>query len=128
MSMQSTNPQPVRLTRAQQLTLNTWRWAAVKLRRVLDPRTVLEQAALHAVLGSLRDVHEPTLLFVRHAEAYPEFALITSLVPIARQAVLAYDILDTAFLLRWHELTVAGGPQELPPLRPRQPGADARRP
>ncbi len=128
MSIQSTNPQPVRLTRAQQLTLNTWPWAAVKLRRVLDPRAVLEQAALHAVLASLRDLGDPLALFARHAEAYPEFALITSLVPIERQAVLAYDILDTAFLLRWIELTVAGGPQELPPLRPRQPGADSRRP
>jgi hypothetical protein len=30
---------------------------------------------------------------------------------------LAHDILDTAFLLRWHELAAAGATaQELPPL------------
>ena len=113
--MQSMNHQPIRLTRVQQLTLNTWRWAAVKLRRVLDPRAILEQAALQALLASLRDVDEPTALFKRHAEAYPEFGLITSLVPTERQAVLAYEILDAAFLLRWNELVANGhGPEELP--------------
>ena len=121
--MQSMNHQPIRLTRVQQLTLNTWRWAAVKLRRVLDPRAILEQAALQALLASLRDVDEPTALFKRHAEAYPEFGLITSLVPTGRQAVLAYEILDTAFLLRWNELVANGhGPEELPPLRARSAG------
>lgn len=120
MSMQSMNPQPIRLSRVQQLTLSTWRWAAVKLRRVLDPHSVLEQAALHAVLASLRDLDEPVPLFERHAEAYPEFALITSLVPAERQAALAYEILDTAFLLRWNELVADGrGLEELPPLGPR---------
>jgi hypothetical protein len=75
---------------------------------------------LHAVLASLRDIHEPTALFGRHAEAYPEFALITSVVPVERQAALADEILDTAFLLRWNELVAGGhGPEELPPLRPR---------
>jgi hypothetical protein len=121
--MQSMNHQPLRLTRVQQLTLNTWRWAAVKLRRVLDPRAIHEQAALQALLASLRDVDEPTALFKRHAEAYPEFALITSVVPSERQAVLAYEILDTAFLLRWNELVADGrGPEELPPLRARSGG------
>jgi len=120
MSMQSISPQPVRLTRVQQLTLSTWRWAATKLHRVLDPRAILEQAALHALLASLRDVDEPTALFARHTAAYPEFDLITSLVPPERQAALAYEILDTAFFLRWNELVADGhGPEELPPLRPR---------
>ncbi len=129
MSMQPS--QPVRLTRIQQLTLNTWRWAATKLDRVLAPHAVLEHAALHAVLASLRDLDQPLLLFARHASAYPEFALITSLVPPERQAALAFEILDTAFLLRWNELVADGsGPEELPPLRrPSASGTeDAARP
>ena len=115
-----TSAQRIRLTRLQQLTLNTWRWAAAKLRRVLDPHAVLEHAALHAVLASLRDVETPIALFARHAEAYSEFTLIASLVPWERQAAFAYEILDTAFLMRWNELTNGGdGPVELPPLRAR---------
>ena len=114
MTIYSASTQHVRLTRVQQLTLNTWRWAQAKLRRVLDPTAVLEHAALHGVLASLRDVGEPVELFARHAEAYPEFSLISSLL----SSVFGYEILDSAFLMRWNELTAAGnGPEELPPLR-----------
>jgi len=127
MSLPSTNPRPIRLSRVEQLTLNTWRWACRKLGRVLDANAILEQAALHAVLASLRDVDQPTALFRHHAEAYPEFSLITSVVPAARQTSLAYDILDSAFLMRWNELVADGnGPEELPPLRA-QPAHDAPR-
>jgi hypothetical protein len=108
------------LNRVQQLTLNTWRLAAAKLDRVLDPRSILEQAAVHATLGALRDVQEPLVLFRRHAQANPEFALIISLIRLGGHEDLAYDMLDTAFLLRWNELVADGnGPQELPPLQPR---------
>jgi hypothetical protein len=128
-SCMSTNHTPAhrvqRLSRLQQLTLNTWRLAATKLERVLDPCSLLEQAALHAVLGALRDVAEPLALFRRHAEAHPEFALIASVVEATRHEDLAYDILDTAFLLRWNELVADGrGPEELPPLRPRAAAPD----
>jgi hypothetical protein len=119
---QPSSTRPIqRLNRAQQLTLNTWRLAARKLLRSVDPITVLEDAALHAVLGTLRDVDEPLTLFGRHAEAQPELALIACLVSIAPPDDLAYDILDTAFVLRWNELVADGsGPQELPPLRGRR--------
>jgi len=114
-----------RLNRVQQLTLNTWRLAAAKLERVLDPCSLLEHAAVHATLGVLRDVETPLALFRRHAEAHPEFALISSLVHATRHEDLTYDILDTAFLMRWNELVADGnGPEELPPLRPRLPTAD----
>lgn len=110
--------QHVQLTRLQQLTLNTWRWAHAKLRRVLGPSAVLEHAALHAVLASLRDVETPIELFTRHAGAYPEFSLISSLLSSERQSVFRYEILDSAFLMRWNELIAAGNsPEELPPLR-----------
>ena len=119
----STNHHPnspvQRLNRVQQLTLNTWRLASAKLERVLDPCSLLEHAAIHATLGALRDIDEPFGLFRRHAEANPEFALIISLIRVAGHEDLAYDMLDTAFLLRWNELVAGGnGPKELPPLRP----------
>ena len=121
MSTYPSRAQPIRrLTRLQQLTLNTWRWAAVKLRASVDPPAVMEHAALHAVLASLRDMDDPLALFVRHAQAQPEFRLILSVLPQDHLPSLAHDILDTAFLLRWHELAAAGrAPLELPPLRPR---------
>jgi hypothetical protein len=120
----STHPgstDPIRpLTRLEQLMLNTWRWAALKLRETLDPHAVLEHAALHAVLASLRDLDDPSALFVRHAQARPEFQLILSVLPQDHPRSLAHDILDTAFLLRWRELAAEGhAPRELPPLRPR---------
>jgi hypothetical protein len=126
MSEEHTPPFPVqRLNRVQQLTLNTWRLAAAKLDRVLDPYAILEHAAVHATHGALRDVHEPLALFRRHAEANPEFALIISLISATGHEDLAYDILDTAFLLRWNELVADGnGPKELPPLRPRPATGD----
>jgi len=125
MSEEHTPTSPVqRLNRVQQLTLNTWRLAAAKLDRVLEPCSVLEHAAVHATLGALRDVDEPLTLFRRHAEANPEFALIISLIRVVRHEDLAYDMLDTAFLLRWNELVAGGnGPEELPPLRPRSTGS-----
>ena len=128
MSTKHTPASPVqRLSRVQQLTLNTWRLAAAKLARVLDPCSVLEQAAVHATLSALRDLDEPLALFERHAKAHPEFALITSLVHATPRADLAYDILDTAFLLRWNELISDGtGPEELPPLQPRSVAPDQR--
>ncbi len=125
MSEEHTPTSPVqRLNRVQQLTLNTWRLAAAKLDRVLEPCSLLEHAAVHATLGALRDVDEPLTLFRRHAEANPEFALIISLIRVVRHEDLAYDMLDTAFLLRWNELVAGGnGPEELPPLRPRSTGS-----
>ena len=115
---------PHQLNRVQQLTLNTWRLAAAKLARVLDPCSLLDRAAVHAILGSLRDIDQPLALFRRHAEADPEFALIGSLVRATPHEELAYDLLDAAFLLRWNELVADGhGPQELPPLRPCTPAA-----
>jgi hypothetical protein len=117
MTNQPGTSQRARLTRVEQLTLNTWRWARARLYRVLDPSAVLEQAALHAVLASLRDVDTPLALFACHAAAYPEFSLIVSLLPGERQAALRYEILDTAFLMRWEELTGGGNAGDgLPPL------------
>ena len=106
-----------RLTRLQQLTLTTWRRAAAKVDREVAPNAVLEQAAMCVVLTVLRDTVEPRALFAWHARAVDEFALVTGIVPRDRRPSLDHDLLDTAFLLRWQELTSGGrGPQELPPL------------
>jgi hypothetical protein len=51
--------------------------------------------------------------------------LIVSLLPTERQAALRYEILDTAFLMRWHELTGAGNARdELPAVRVTRARAD----
>jgi hypothetical protein len=120
MSTQTNSPQPIRrLTRLEQLTLNTWRWAAATVQNTLDPSAILELAALHAVLGTLRDIDDPLALFMRHAHAQPEFQLVRSVLPDDYRPGLPHDILDTAFLLRWTELAATGiAPQELKPLPP----------
>jgi hypothetical protein len=120
MSTQTNSSQPIRrLTRLEQLTLNTWRWAAATIQNTLDPSAILELAALHAVLGTLRDVEDPIALFTRHAHAQPEFQLVLSVLPDGQRPGLPHDILETAFLLRWTELVATGvAPQELKPLPP----------
>ena len=122
MSTQTSSTQPVRrLSRLEQLTLNTWRWAAITLESTLHPAAILELAALHAILGILRDLDDPVALFTRHAHAQPEFQMILSVLSEDHRPGLAHDILDTAFLLRWTELAATGiAPQELRPL----PAAD----
>jgi hypothetical protein len=120
MSMQTTNrAQPIRhLTRLEQLTLNTWRWAALSIGNTVNPCAILELAAMHAVVAVLRDLDDPKLLFRRHAQAQPEFQLVLSVLPDDYRPGLAHDILDTAFLLRWTELAAGGAaPQELGPVR-----------
>jgi hypothetical protein len=117
-----------RLTRVQQLTLNTWRLAAAKFERQLHRENALEQAAVHALLAILRDVRRPLELFIRHAQAAPDFAFIRSFVEERpHDEDLAYDVLDMAFLLRWNELVADGsGPDELPPLRSTRASSDSR--
>jgi hypothetical protein len=111
-------PRVRRLSRAQLLTLTTWRWAAVKFDQHVCHDDVLEHVALHATLATLRELEDPFELFARHAEAHPEFSLVRSLAPgDCTYESLPHDILDTAFWLRWNELatgqrdaTVDAGP------------------
>ena len=115
---------PRRLTRAEQLTLTTWRWAFVALCRHVEPQDLLPQVALQVVLARLRDCADPLQLFIRHYSPQAEFALAASLIPDTRREGLEHDLVDSAFLLRWNELTADGkGPLELPPLTPRRPVA-----
>src|ERR1700756_4452720 len=96
-SMSTSDTQPTRrLTRLEQLTLNTWRWAAATLKNTVDPFAVLELSAVHAVLGAPRDVDEPLALFARHAHSQPEFQLVLSVLPENYHHALPHDILDTA--------------------------------
>jgi hypothetical protein len=61
-----------------------------------------------------------TSLFARHRSVAQEFALAASLLLDERCRVLDHDLVDSAFLLRWNEMTADGnGPEELPPLTPR---------
>ena len=67
-------------------------------------------------------------LFAGHARAVDEFALVTSIVPRDGPPGLDHDLLDTAFLLCWQELTNGGrGPRELPPLVRKPTGSSGDR-
>ena len=113
----SNDPSVRRLTRLQQLTLNTWRHASAQVSRDVAPTDILAHVAIHAALGVLRDTNSPIALFARHDARAEEFALVSSVAPPARSRDSLHDLLDTAFLLRWAELTGDGcGPEELPPL------------
>jgi hypothetical protein len=115
---------PRRLTRAEQLTLTTWRWAFVTLCRNVQPQDLLPQVALQAVLARLRDCSDPLQLFVCHRSPDAEFGLVASLLPEEHRRTLDHDLVDSAFLLRWNELIADGhGPEELPPLTPRRAAA-----
>jgi hypothetical protein len=86
------------------------------LRATFHPTTSSRTFAIYASLAVLRDTTDPMCLFARHDTRAEEFALMTSLAPERSRDAL-HDLLDTAFLLRWAELTSDGcGPEELPPL------------
>jgi hypothetical protein len=111
------NLPPERLTRLQQLTLTTWRHASARVARDVPPHDVLAQVAICAVRAVLSDVAQPLALFTRHATRAEEFALVASLAAPDWTRDDLHDLVDTAFLLRWTELTSNGrGPEELPPL------------
>jgi hypothetical protein len=112
-----------RLSRLQQLTLNVWRLASARVTREVPAADVLASAAIHASLAALRDTTNALDLFRRHDARAEEFALVASLVGQDRTRDAVHDLLDSAFLLRWLELTSDGrGPQELPPLSRRPCG------
>jgi hypothetical protein len=114
---------PKRLNRLQQLTLNVWRLASLRVSRDVSPTDVLAHAAIQASLAVLRDTTDALELFRRHESRGEEFALVASLVGEDRTRDTVHDLLDSAFLLRWVELTGDGrGPEELPPLRRRPCG------
>jgi hypothetical protein len=111
-----------RLNRTQQLTLTTWRWARRTLADTLRPTDLLPQVAIEAIRAVLADVADPIVLFKRHVDAAPEFALVSSLVT---DPAVCYDVLDAGFLLRWEELTAPGRSRgaSAAPAAPRCPGA-----
>ena len=112
-----------RLSRLQQLTLNVWRLASARVMREVPATDILASAAIYAALGALRDTTDPLDLFRRHDARAEEFALVASLVGQGRTRDAVHDLLDSAFILRWLELTSDGrGPQELPPLTRRPCG------
>ncbi len=120
-------PAPRHLLRAQQLTLSTWRWAFARLCRELDPGALLPQVALQATLAILRGTDDPLTLFDRHVAPTAEFSLVARLLPHRGPHTFHHDVVDSAFLLRWNELTADGhGPQELPPLTPQLLDAPVR--
>src|SRR5260370_36817543 len=94
----SNDPSVRRLTRLQQLTLNTWRRASAQVSRDVGPTDIFAQAAIHAALAVLRDTNNPIALFARHDARAEEFALAATLAPPERSLDARHDLLDTAFL------------------------------
>ena len=122
-STSAPNPSSRRLSRLQQLTLNVWRLASARVAHEVPPTDIVASTAIHAALAVLRDTTDALDLFRRHDARAEEFALIASLMGQDRTRDALHDLLDTAFLLRWLELTSDGrGPQELPPLTRRPCG------
>ena len=114
---------PRRLNRLQQLTLNVWRLASLRVQREVAPTDVLARVAIQTSLAVLRDTTDALQLFQRHEARAEEFALVASLAGEDRTRDAVHDLLDSAFLLRWLELTGDGhGPEELPPLSRRPCG------
>ena len=108
-----------RLTRLQQLTLNVWRHAAATVERQVPPDDVFARVAIHAVLAVVRDTLDPIELFSRYHNGEEEAGLVTSIVG-QRSCDDLLNLIDSGYLMRWQELTSdGGGPEELPPLRPR---------
>ena len=64
----SNEPSVRRLTRLQQLTLNTWRRASAQVSRDVSPTDIFAQVAIHAALAVLRDttVQSPSSLATTH--------------------------------------------------------------
>jgi hypothetical protein len=84
---------------------------------------ILARVAIQASLAVLRDTTDALDLFQRHDARAEEFALVASLAGQDRTRDAVHDLLDSAFLLRWLELTEDGrGPEELPPLSRRPCG------
>jgi len=107
-----------RLTRMQQLTLNTWGWAAVNLARELDSHDILGHAAIHVVLGSLRDVDDPLALSSVTPPRTPSTPCSRVCCRSRFSQVSATRSSTQHSLLRREELVAnGGGPEELPPLR-----------
>lgn len=69
----------------------------------------LAEVAVHALLSGLRRCPEPPTLFACYeADAAADFALIGSLLPGGSASEPHWRVRDTAFYLRWLELTNGG--------------------
>ncbi len=94
------------LNRYDRATVALWARSHAELfkRPGRDP---LAEVAVHAVLAGLRSrCTEPTALFASYdADAAADFALIGSLLPGTYASELLWRVRDSAFHLRWLELT-----------------------
>src|SRR5260370_27718690 len=91
----SNDPAVRRLTRLQQLTLNTWRRASAKVSRDVAPTDILAQVAIRAALAVLRDTNSPIALFARHDAPAEELALAARVAPPPRPRGSPHDLLGT---------------------------------
>ena len=104
------------LSRYDRATVGLWSRSHAELARpsgvgrAARDRDWLVEAAVHAVLAGLRDCGRPGDLLSRYeADAAGDLVLVGSLVSGAAGAAgdLPYRVRETAFYLRWRELTAA---------------------
>lgn len=97
------------LSRYHRVTVGLWARSHAELAGRTG-QTCLAEAAAHALLASLRRCAEPGLLLARYeAEAAADFALIGSLVDGRPSDELFWRVRDSAYHLRWGELTAGAG-------------------
>lgn len=93
------------LNRYDRATVGLWMRSHTELMQRTNQSHLVEAAA-HALLAGLRRCDTATALFARYeADAPADFALIGSLLPDGPPEDLLWRARDTAFYLRWHELT-----------------------
>ena len=97
------------LNRYDRATVALWTKSYVELMQWTDQNHLIE-AATHALLAGLRSSTFQRALLVRYeSDAPADFALIGSLLPDGPSDELLWRVRDSAFYLRWHELTAESG-------------------
>lgn len=98
------------LNRYDRATVGLWTRSHAEVMQRTN-RSHLVEAAAHALLAGLRRCATVTALFARYeADAPADFALIGSLLPDGPPDELLWRARDTAFFLRWRELTGGAPP------------------
>jgi hypothetical protein len=97
------------LSRYHRVTVGLWARSHTQLASPTG-QTCLAEAAVHALLAALRRCAEPVLLLACYeVAAAADFALIGSLVDGKPSDELFWRVRDSAYYLRWGELTTEDG-------------------
>ncbi len=97
-----------RLNRYDRATVALWSRSHAEMGRRADGP--LAEVAVHALLAGLRRCARPLDLFASYeSDAAADFILIGSLLPHGSGSDLLWRVRESAFYLRWLELTQGNG-------------------